>query len=168
MRTEVASDSGAPRTPPCGHAAIRQLDSCTATVHGRARIELRRAAVDAPSSRWCTRFADCDAEQRAACKMHSGGRACAHRTPMTFLHACGPAVAAGSTLALHGRMGACEAQALAVRLPRLLLVGAASHEHVLHVRTPAAWSESIAETCGSAGSTLGSRCMSAVNSNCAP
>ena len=95
-------------------------------------------------------------------------RSCADRPPTSLLGACGSAVAAGGMSAQRGGMGACAAQAVAVRLPRLLLVGAASHEHVLHVRTPAAWSESIAETCGSAGSTLGSRCMSAVNSNCAP
>ena len=149
-------------------AALLRRDGDTLDTRGRVPVQIGQRSRDALEQEVYPGLGDSDVGRRAACKMHSGGRACAHRTPMTFLHACGPAVAAGSTLALHGRMGACAAQALAVRLPRLLLVGAASHEHVLHVRTPAAWSESIAETCGSAGSTLGSRCMSAVNSYCAP
>lgn len=66
---------------------------------------------------------------------------------MSFVGACGAAMAAGSTAELGGCMGACAAQALAVRLPRLILCGAASYEHDLHVRRMAAWSESTAETC---------------------
>ena len=45
----------APRTRRCGHAATRRLDSGTATVHGRARIDLRRAAVDALNTSRCSR-----------------------------------------------------------------------------------------------------------------
>eukprot|EP00966_Prymnesium_polylepis_P268991 6214015-Prymnesium_polylepis.1 len=57
-------------------------------------------------------------------------RACAHRPSMTFLGACGSAVAAGGMFAQRGGMGACAAQrAVAVRLPRQMLCGAASHEH---------------------------------------
>eukprot|EP00966_Prymnesium_polylepis_P283055 6540402-Prymnesium_polylepis.1 len=66
-------------------------------------------------------------------------------------------------------MGACAAQAVAVRLPRQMLCGAASHEHVLHVQTTAARSDPTAETCGSIGGTLmGSRRMSTVQCTRAP
>eukprot|EP00966_Prymnesium_polylepis_P015727 363351-Prymnesium_polylepis.1 len=44
-------------------------------------------------------------------------RACAHRPLMTFLGACGSAVAAGDMSTQRGGMGACAAQAVAVRLP---------------------------------------------------
>eukprot|EP00966_Prymnesium_polylepis_P032024 745458-Prymnesium_polylepis.1 len=74
----------------------------------------------------------------------------------------GSPVTAAGIAAQRGCMGTCVAQALAVRLPRQMLCGAASHEHVVHVRTTAAWPESTAETCGSTGGTLGSCCVSAV------
>eukprot|EP00966_Prymnesium_polylepis_P067060 1556895-Prymnesium_polylepis.1 len=61
-------------------------------------------------------------------------RACADWLRMSCLGARGSAVAAGSTLALRGCMGACAAQALAMRLPRLMLCGAASNVHVLRAR----------------------------------
>ena len=95
-------------------------------------------------------------------------RSCAHRPPMSFLGACGSAVAAGGMSAQRGGMGACAAQAVAVRLPRLLLCGAVSHEHVLHVWLTATWSEPTAETCGRIGGMLGSRCMSTVQCTRAP
>eukprot|EP00966_Prymnesium_polylepis_P027786 642167-Prymnesium_polylepis.1 len=43
-------------------------------------------------------------------------RACAYRPSMTFLGACGSAVATGGMSAQRGGMGACAAQAVAVRL----------------------------------------------------
>ena len=45
--------------------------------------------------------------------------------------------------------------ALAVRLPQLILCGAASDEHVLHLQMTAAWSDSNAVTCRTIGGTLG-------------
>ena len=157
---------------PHERAAESKLDSDTEAARPRVTVKTRRrshqpfgASAGLPSRRVA---GDSDIGGELTVAMPQRPRARADGLRMSFLGARGSAVAAGSTAELCGGMGACAAQALAVRLPRLLLVGAASHEHVLHVRTPAAWSESIAETCGSAGSTLGSRCMSAVNSNCAP
>eukprot|EP00966_Prymnesium_polylepis_P099994 2315178-Prymnesium_polylepis.1 len=63
-------------------------------------------------------------------------------------------------------MGACAAQALAVRLSRLLLV-ASRVARACSARADAGCVVGVdrcqrnAETCGSAGSTLGSRCVSA-------
>ena len=160
-----------------GRAATARLGSLTGTrsTHVAVSPSRTRSATDRAtrSSRVGTPVSrvagDSDIGGELTVAMPQRPRACADRLRMSFLGARGSAVAAGSTAELCGGMGACAAQALAVRLSRLLLVGAASHEHVLHVRTPAAWSESIAETCGSAGScTLGSRCVSAVNSACAP
>ena len=102
------------------------------------------------------------------CIMPQRSRTCADRTRMSFLGARGPAVAAGSTLALRGCMGAWVAQTLAVRLPRLMLCGSASHEHVLRMRTTAVWLESTAKTCGSTAGTLGSCCVSALQCTCTP
>eukprot|EP00966_Prymnesium_polylepis_P059895 1389396-Prymnesium_polylepis.1 len=61
----------------------------------------------------------------------------------------------------HGSICMCGTGGRAVR-PRQMLCGAASHEHILHVQTTAAWSDPTAETCGSIGGTLGSRRMSTV------
>eukprot|EP00966_Prymnesium_polylepis_P296350 6846074-Prymnesium_polylepis.1 len=44
-----------------------------------------------------------------------------------------------------------------------VVAGAASNVHVLpRVERTAAWSESTAETCGTTGGTMGSRCASAL------
>ena len=114
--------------------------------------------------------ADSDVGGELTITMPQRPRACADRLQTSFVGARGPAVAAGSTPELRGCMGACVAQALAVRLPRQILCGAASHEHVLHMRTTAGWSDSTAKTCWrwSTGGTLGSRCMSAVQCTCTP
>ena len=95
-------------------------------------------------------------------------RACAHRPPTSSMDARGSTLAAAGMSAQRGCMGACPAQAVAVRLPRLQLCGAASREHVLHMRRTAAWSEPTAETCGSIGGTLGSRRLSTVQCTRAP
>jgi hypothetical protein len=47
-------------------------------------------------------------------------RACAHRPPMMFLGAHGSAVIAADMSAQRDCIGACVAQALAVRLPQLI------------------------------------------------
>ena len=158
----------APRTRRCGHAATRRLDSCTATVHGRARIDLRRAAVDALNSSRCIRLGDSDVGSELRCSMPPRPRACADRPPMSFLGACGSAVSAACMSALRGCMGACVPQALAVRLPRLMVHGATSSEHISHVTTAESRSDSDAVTCESIGGTLGSRGISAVYGTCTP
>jgi len=157
-----------------GRAATPRLGSLTGTRSTHAATYPSKSATDRAtrSSRVGTPVScvagDSDIGGELTVAMPQRPRARADGLRMSFLGARGSAAAAGSTAELCGGMGACAAQALAVRLSRLLLVGAASHEHALHVRTPAMWSESMAETCGSAGSTLGSRCVSAVNSTCAP
>ena len=148
--------------------AIRFLDGDNLHARGRVPIQVGHRSVNALEQKVYPGSGASDAGGELNMTMPPRPRSCADRPPTSLLGACGSAVAAGGMSAQRGGMGACAAQAVAVRLPRLLLVGAASHEHVLHVRTPAAWSESIAETCGSAGSTLGSRCVSAVNSTCTP
>eukprot|EP00966_Prymnesium_polylepis_P087349 2021601-Prymnesium_polylepis.1 len=56
----------------------------------------------------------------------------ADRPPMMFLGACGSAVSATCMSALRGCMCACVPQALPVRLPRLMVHGATSSEHISH------------------------------------
>eukprot|EP00966_Prymnesium_polylepis_P176787 4093720-Prymnesium_polylepis.1 len=113
------------------HAATRRLQSCTRTVHGRARIELRRPSsrVDSCSSRRCTQ----DPSSHFGRKRHGRERqvtipgrpqTCAFWRPTSFLGARGSAVTAESTAELRGCMGTCVAQTLAVRLPQLMLCGA--------------------------------------------
>ena len=157
-----------------GRAATARLGSLTGTRSTHVAVSPSRSATDRAtrSSRVGTPVSrvagDSDIGGELTVAMPQRPRACADGLRMSFLGARGSAVAAGSTAELCGGMGACAAQALAVRLSRLLLVGAASHEHVLRMRTTAVWSESTAETCGSTGSTLGSRCMSTVQCICAP
>ena len=79
-------------------------------------------------------FGDGDIGGELTVTMPQRPRACADWLRMSCLGARGSAVAAGSTLALRGCMGACAAQALAMRLPRLMLCGAASNVHVLRAR----------------------------------
>eukprot|EP00966_Prymnesium_polylepis_P066190 1536281-Prymnesium_polylepis.1 len=80
---------------------------------------------------------------------------------MSFLGARGPAVAAGSTLALCG----CTAVWVhvwhrhSVHLPRLVSC-ATSNVHVLHVRNTAAWIRPRAVICRTIGDTPGSRSVS--------
>ena len=96
---------GAPRTRRCGHAATRRLDSGTATVHGRAGIDLRRAAVDALNTSRCTRLRRSDVGSELRCSVPPRSRACADRPPRMFLGACGSAVSAACMSALRGCMG---------------------------------------------------------------
>ena len=63
----------------------------------------------------------------------AGMRPIGLRPPISFLGAGGSAVTAAGMSAQCRCMGACAAQALAVRLPRLMLCGATSNVHVLHV-----------------------------------
>eukprot|EP00966_Prymnesium_polylepis_P196604 4555876-Prymnesium_polylepis.1 len=68
-------------------------------------------------------------------------------------------------------MGACVPQALAVRLPRLMVHGVTSSEHISHVTsltTAESRSDSDAVTCESIGGKLGSRGISAVYGTCTP
>eukprot|EP00966_Prymnesium_polylepis_P072545 1684152-Prymnesium_polylepis.1 len=80
---------------------------------------------------------------------------------MSFLGARGPAVAAGSTLALCGCMGARVAQALGAPAAagRLCHVERACSAHV---RNTAVWSRPRAVMCRTIGDTPGSRSVSAL------
>ena len=162
------TEAGVRLTRPCGHAATRLLDGDNLHARGRVPVQVGHRSVNALEQKVYTRSGASDAGGELNMTMPPRPRSCADRPPTSLLGACGSAVAAGGMSAQRGGMGACAAQAVAVRLPRLLLVGAASHEHVLHVRTTATWSKSTAETCGSIGGMLGSRCMSNVHCTRAP
>ena len=147
---------------------LGSLDGYALDTRGHIPVQIGHTSRDALEQGRYTRLGDSDIGGEHMCIMPPRPRACAHRPSMTFLGACGSAVAAGGMSAQRGGMGACAAQAVAVRLPRLLLCGAVSHEHVLHVWLTATWSEPTAETCGSIGGMLGSRCMSTMQCTRAP
>ena len=136
------------------HAALRpRRDSATRLLQPRstvqqpaARIHLRRAAVDTPSSSRCTRFADCDVDAELNLVMPPRPRLCADRPPTTFRDACGSIVAAAGSCALRGCMGARAAQALGLRLLRHVLCGATSSEHIPRVTTVESQPDSNAVT----------------------
>ena len=111
---------------------------------GRVAVQIGHRSRNALEQEVYPRLGDSDAGGELTLIIPLRPRACAHRLRRSFLGACGSAVAAGSLSAKRGGICACAAQTLAERLPRLMLVGAASHEHVLHVRTTAVWSESTA------------------------
>jgi len=154
--------SGVPLTAVDAAAALLRRDGYALDTRGRVPVQVGHGSRDALEQGWYTRSGDSDVGGELSTIMPQRPHACADRLRTSFLGACGSAVAAGSTPELRGGMGACMAQALAVRLPRQILCGAASHEHVLHVRTTAVWSDSTAKTCGSTGGMLGSRGMSSV------
>ena len=135
---------------------------------GCVAVQIGQRSRDALEQGWYTRLGDSDIGGELNGSMPPRPRACAHRPQTTFLGAGGSAVAAGSTAKLRGGMGAYATQTLAVRLPRLMLCGAASHEHVLRMRTMAVWSESTAETCGSTVAARWGRCMSTLQCICIP
>ena len=100
-------------------AALLRRDGDTLDTRGRVPVQVGHGSRDALEQEVYPRSGDSDVGGELSTIMPQRPRACADRLRTSFLGACGPAVAAGSTLALHGRMGACAAQALAVRLPRL-------------------------------------------------